>query len=91
MKNNVFFAIALRIIILFTIVIMGTFLPEILRDFFGDAPQINTGDAVDPLWSWGPRHYWYFTMMVFLFILGCTNVIIGIVNIVKKNYDTSKW
>lgn len=90
MKTNVFMAIAIRVIILFAIAIVATFIPEQLREFFGDV-SMNTESSIDPNWAWGARHYWYAWMCVFLFILAMVNVIIGMVNVVKKNYDTDNW
>lgn len=84
MKTNVFLGIGLRIVILFTVGMFMTYLPEHLTEFFGDT--INERGRLD----WGARHYWYNIMMVLLFILALVNVVFSIIGLVKKNYDTTK-
>lgn len=84
MKTKVFLGIAIRIIVLFVISIAGTFIPEHLHEFFGDVRILNRNNVYQ--WEYGLRHYWYNAMVTLLFILALTNVIVGIVNIVKKNY-----
>ena len=90
MKTNVFLHIAIRIIILFTIGMFMTFVPELLRDFFGDTPHVCTrkfcNEQFDIDWNWGKRHYWYNTMMMLLFMLGLVNVVVSIIKILNKNY-----
>lgn len=92
MKTQVYFGIAIRIIILFTVGAFMTFLPEILRDFFGDTPHVCEkgycphGFGIDVGFKWGTRHYWYFWMMVLLFLLSLANVIVGIIRLVNKHY-----
>lgn len=102
MKLNVYFGISIRIILIFSVAMAATYLPEHLREFFGDVKfephyisgyngsQIyidqNIGSDFDDEWVWGARHYWYFWMMTLLFLLSLVNVIISIVNILKKNY-----
>lgn len=76
MKTIVFFQIALRIIILFSIGMASTYIPEHLSGFFGDTQD-----------GWGARHYWYNWMMFLLFLLSLANLIISIFKILKKNYD----
>lgn len=88
MKNQVYFGIAIRIIILFCIGMFATFLPEHLRDFFGDHRLSNSFDGgTDVTWSWGKRHYWYYWMMVFLFILSLINFVLQIVRLINKHYS----
>lgn len=91
MKTKVFLGIAIRIIVLFGIGMMGTFIPENLRDFFGDTPCHEGCYGPDENWIWGARHYWYFWGMFILFILALVNVVVGVVNLINKNYDTSEW
>jgi len=103
MKTKVYLGLSIRIIILFTIGMLATFLPDLLRDFFGDTPHRctkvcvehscvgNRRDMVDHMWHWGKRHYWYAWMMSTLFILAMANLIIGSVQLVRNNYDTSNW
>ena len=84
MKTNVFLGIGLRIIALFTIAMLGTFLPETLNrnhpHFFNDHDGY-----------FGARHIWFNIMMTLLFILSAINVIVGIIKVIQKNYDTAKW
>jgi len=78
MKNQVYFGIMLRIIFLFAVGMAGTYIPENLREFFGDVAlkeYYNIG--VDPAYSWGARHYWYFNMMIILFLFSGVNVVIS--------------
>lgn len=105
MKNNVFFGIGFRIIILFAIAILGTYIPEHSREFFNDeyvgkteivtsfdgTNYIKKRSGPDKEYDWGSRHYWYFVGIMILFILSAANVVIGSIKLVKKNYDTSKW
>jgi NADH:ubiquinone oxidoreductase subunit 3 (subunit A) len=107
MNHKVFFGIAIRIVILFVIAMFGTFLPEHLREFFGDKKcqqeeqrLVSDKDGiykyetyydtecgeVDSDWEWGARHYWYYWMMFILFILSCINLVIGIIELLIKNY-----
>jgi len=88
MKTNVFLGIGLRIVILFTVGMFMTYLPEHLTEFFGDKMVTKSyGDVLE----WGARHYWYNTMIILLFLLALVNVIFSIINLVNKNYDTTKW
>ena len=88
MKTTVFLGIGLRIIILFTIGMFMTYLPENLTEFFGDKMVTNTwGKSLE----WGVRHYWYAIMMGLLFTLSLVNVVLSVIQLVNKNYDTSKW
>lgn len=90
MKPKMYFGIAIRIVLLFTIAIFATLIPEQLRDFFGDT--WNKGDKFNnPHWEWGIRHYWFNWMGVLLFLLSILNLVIYIVSTVKKNYDTHNW
>lgn len=88
MKTKVFFGIAIRLIILFTIGFSGTFLPELFNRF-----DMNLlGDSIiNNKLEWGLRHYWLFWLMIFLFILSLINFVISIINIINENYDTRNW
>jgi len=89
MKHQVYFGIAIRIIILFSIGMIGTFVSELpgMRDFFGDTnshgghPNIFDSDI-----DWGARHHWYFWMMFALFILSFINVFVGCIKTIDKHY-----
>lgn len=92
MKTKVYLAIAVRLIILFGVGMMVTFITPHMREFFGDVPNVSKKDfGVDSAWDWGARHYWYFWLMVFLFILSLINFVMSVINIIEKNYDTKKW
>lgn len=86
MKNQVYFGIAIRLIILFVLGMLFTFIPDHLREFFGDThvPDINT--VIDKEWKWGARHYWFAWMMFFLFVLSVINFAVSVVNLVLKHY-----
>lgn len=88
MKTTVFLGIGLRIIILFTIGMFMTYLPENLTEFFGDKMVTYTwGKSLE----WGARHYWYAIMMGLLFTLSLLNAVLSVIQLVNKNYNTSKW
>lgn len=100
MKFNVFFGIAIRIIVLFSIGMAMSLLNPLLHDLFGDIKHVhqynsevpyclkyNEHSIVDSEWIWSPTHYWYFWMCFILFILSLVNVIVGIFNLVTKNYN----
>lgn len=93
MKTKVYLNILLRIVVLFAIGFFGTFIPEQLRDFFGDTrlPAGQYCGATDTSWVWGKRHYWYHAMGIVLFIFSLVHFIASAVNIIKKNYNTKNW
>ena len=89
MKPQVYFGIAIRIIILVAIGMLITYVNPHLREFFGDtlrdrAEHMDFG--IDPMYDWNARHYWYFWGMFMLFILSLINCIIGISKLVTKHY-----
>lgn len=91
MKTNVFLNIGIRIIILFLLGMMFSFLPNELRGFFGDIPHICkdsycSHSGIDDSFDWGARHYWYFWMMICLFILSLINFIVSVCNLLIKEY-----
>ena len=106
MKNKVFFPISIRIVILFGTGMMFTFIPDNLREFFGDEHHetcseacVPTGysikkcsatDDIDKRWDWGARHYWCFWCGVTLFLLSVANLIVSIEQIISKNYEDEK-
>lgn len=69
----------------------ATFIPDYLRDFFGDvySPDRILFTSIDEHWEWGVRHYWYFCMMVILFLLALVNVGLSIYKLLNKNYNFS--
>ena len=89
------FKIMGRIVLLFSIVILMSFIPESNREFFGDW-QCNGGDYYKkegclygadfvhgPTWHWGFRHWIWMFMGIALFIYN--TVLIGIT--LNKNKD----
>ena len=90
MKKEVYFGIAIRIIILFSVAILMTYVPEHLHGFFGDT--IDPTDVrgrpgfIHDGWDWGSRHYWFWWMMCLLFILSLINVIAGSISLLIKHY-----
>lgn len=103
MKTKVYLGIAIRLIVLFGAAMAITFVTPLMHEFFGDTLHEHTKHCLetysgcvnsnepDPLWDWGSRHYWYWWLMLLLFILSLANFVISIINVIKKNYDTSKW
>lgn len=84
MNPKMFLGIAWRIIALFIVVMLTTFLPEHLHAFFGDTPNPGVQGGYD----WGVRHYWYKMMCGLLFLLSIINLIITICNMSKRYYPT---
>jgi len=91
MKTQVYFGIAIRIILMGIIATLLTYIPDHLRDFFGDI--INTSryknGAIDRDWVWGIRHYIYFTVVTLLWFLSLIVVILDISKLLAKNYPNS--
>jgi hypothetical protein len=65
---------------------LWTFVPDQLRDFFGDTMCIDHCYGLDSLWEWGSRHYWYWWMMFLLFILSVFSAIMQIISLIEKHY-----
>jgi len=84
MKLNIYMQIAIRIIILFSMGMFFTYVPNELRDFFNDTQCIENCYGFDSDWYWGTRHYWFFWMSFFLFILSMVSFIMHIVKIIEK-------
>lgn len=79
--------ISLRILIIGIVAMFYTFIPEHLRDFFGDVPCDNPPSCGynDAYWDWGIRHY-IFNWMSFGFVcVSVMSLIIRIVVIAEKN------
>lgn len=88
MKTKVFLGIGIRVIIVFGIGMLWTYIPEYLFDFFGDKVVVKSwGKDVE----WGARHHWYNTMMILLFLLSLTNAVLQCVKLVRENYNTQDW
>lgn len=98
MKHQVFFGISIRIIFLFTIGFLGTYIPESNRELFGDTyctidPETGKLDcdnatifSFDDGWNWGARHYWFWWMCFLLFVLSGANVIWQSIELFKKHH-----
>lgn len=87
MKLQVYFGIAIRIILLGAIGTLFSFATPALRDFWGDVPrECKNPFNVDDGWTWGARHYWYFWTTVLLFLLSLVNAIMGIARLLNKHY-----
>lgn len=87
MHTKLYIGIAVRIIAIFAIGMIGTYIPDHLRDFFGDTPCTNRYCfGHDPDWNWGARHYWYACMMFSLFVLSVINAGMSIKNLISKYY-----
>ncbi len=104
MKHQVYFGITIRIILLFGVAMLATFIPEHLREFFADEDCTNNvyymygkkfigcqgAEVINDGYDWGVRHYWYFWGMLLLFLLSLANVVVSIVNLVNKHYPDIK-
>lgn len=96
MKNQLFFGVAIRIIILFSIGFAGSFIPDNFRDLLGDTKcpinefgEFDCNNPISPIdkgWNWGTQHYWYYWMMVILFLWSLVNLVWQTVNLFKKHH-----
>jgi len=88
MKNQVFFGISFRIIILCLIGMFGTYISEIdgMREFFGDKLVFAPWSRTETEWDWGARHYWYFWMVTILFVWSLINLFVSAYRLIDKNY-----
>ena len=86
MKNEVYFGISVRIIVVFMVAMLWTFVPDQLRVFFNDTECVKSCIGIDAGWEWGARHYWYWWMMFLLFILSIVSAVMQCVKLVEKNY-----
>lgn len=83
MKTNVYLGVGVRIIILFLIGFLATYIPETLNRL--DATILNDHDL-----TWNNRHYWLNTLFVILFIWSLINLIVSSYNIITKYYPQLK-
>ena len=90
MPYKLYFGIAIRIIILVVIGMIGTYIPDQLRGFFGDVPCTGNCVGPDKQWIWGARHYWYFWGMFLLFMLSLVSAVIGIFKLVDNTINHEK-
>lgn len=97
MKPKLFFLIAIRIIIFFSIMMALSFVPEHLRDFFGDKlmdkqtlNECHGRSCMDDMYEWGARHYMYFWGVVILMILSLIDMVVFIANKVIYHYPNLK-
>ena len=89
MKNT--HKLSLKIISLFTIAILSTFVGDYLHSFLGDWQCLGSGYINnkfhyercnyagslfhDPRWHWGYRHWLYFSMCLCLFVIQAKDII----------------
>lgn len=85
MKHNVYFGLLLRIVILFTIGICGTYIPSLLPNTFFDDKVTKSAYGYEYI-QWGARHYWYFFGAVSIFILSLVNCVMSSIRIIQKEY-----
>jgi hypothetical protein len=67
MKNKLYFGVSIRIILLFSIGFMGTFVPEYFDEFFKDVLVVGekscaTCAVEPPHYEWSARYMWWFYM-----------------------------
>lgn len=86
MRLKIFVAIAVRILIVGLIGMFMSYIPENLRDFFGDVPAKKDPfpAILDDGYDWGVRHYWYFWTTTALFFLAIVSVVISIRKIIER-------
>lgn len=91
MNTRLYIYICFRVILMVLLGMLLTYVPDYLRDFFGDTPR-NPGlhpfdiDSIDLYWNWGARHYWYFTGVVILFSLSLIDNCLHVVNKITRYY-----
>ena len=90
MKYQVYFGIALRIICLFGVGFLMTYVNPAIADFLGDHPCTKPsgcgGEFGNRSIEWTASHYWYSWCLAFLFILSLVNVVIGSIKLIGKHY-----
>lgn len=90
-KTSNWTKLSMRVVLLFAVTMILTYLPDHLRVMFGDRP--NTYNAysygggrwdgthfLDEQWIWGWRHYLYFWMCMVLFVIQAVRIGVWINN-----------
>ncbi len=86
-KINLWYGLSFRIILLFVTAMLVSFSPELFRGFFGDELyppddghylRGRDNSWIDDKWDWGYRHFLYFFMCIFLFIVQAVRLIMWI-------------
>ena len=71
--------LSLRVMVLFFLAMIVSFLPDYFRSFFGDLPMdpkaYHFGAMIDDNWDWGYRHYLFFYMCTILFGIQSARII----------------
>lgn len=83
--------ISLKVILLFSIAILSTFIGDYLHEFFDDYHCDGSGNRVElgiyekcnygeygihgPTWHWGYRHWLYLCMCIVLFIIQVVDIV----------------
>lgn len=96
MNSNLTTRIALRIIVLFTVTILITYLPEFFpKSFFNDTPNTfeytdtrGVDHVVDKGMNWGIRHIWYTIGVGCLFILSLIDSVMFVKGLIDKYYPS---
>jgi hypothetical protein len=89
MKPKVLLSISLCLLWIFAVPIAISFVTPHLRDFLGDvryAEKPLWGNLIDPNYSWGVRHYWFFWGCIFLWLLSIVNCAVICTKVIIKNY-----
>jgi hypothetical protein len=90
MKHQVYFGIAIRIIILFGAGLLMSFASPWLHEFFGDSQRRECEGSIDGCWEWSAAHYWYYWGTLLLFLLSLLNIIVASVSLIQKHYPEMK-
>ena len=84
MKPKVYFLIAFRILLLIGIPMCLSLVDW--HRIFDDAHDGQTHE-----WNYSTAHCWAVVGFVMLFILSIVDSVVFTVDVIKGNYDTSKW
>lgn len=89
MKTIVYVGIAIRLILLFSIGMVMTYVRPLLRPYFGDVYVGKDNDRnsfITDGYEWGAAHYWFFWLCFFLFVLSLVNFVMSVLNLLNKHY-----
>lgn len=85
MKINVINRVKIDVILIFTIAIFVSLIPENFKEFFGDVYCTNikdfhygTNSWYEPHYHWGYRHWLFFLMGFTLFVIQIIDIIIKV-------------
>ncbi len=73
---NEWTGLSVRVVSIFAVAMILSFLPNHLREFFGDIKYAtpNKFNAIDTEYEWGVRHILYQIMCIILFAIQCIRI-----------------